>query len=77
MKNTGRKNAKTSSIQVSGIQVEWNPARGTCSFEKLPVATMWVDTTLAGLMSGVQAMVGTDRFALSLQSEGRKSVESD
>lgn len=38
---------------------------------------MWVDTTLAGLMSGVQAMVGTERFSLALQSEGRKSVEAD
>jgi PAS domain S-box-containing protein len=38
---------------------------------------MWVDTTLAGLMSGVQSMVGTERFGLALQSEGRKSVEDD
>ena len=64
-------------IQVSGISMEWNPERGTCTFDNLPVAMMWVDTTLAGLMSGVQAMVGTQRFALALQSEGRKSVESD
>jgi PAS domain S-box-containing protein len=28
-------------------------------------------------MSGVQSMVGTERFALALQSEGRKSVEED
>ena len=28
-------------------------------------------------MSGVQAMVGTERFVLALQSEGRKSVEAD
>ena len=64
-------------IRVSGIDVEWHPERGTCTFEKLPVAMMWVDTTLAGLMAGVQAMVGTERFALALQSEGRKSVEAD
>jgi PAS domain S-box-containing protein len=38
---------------------------------------MWVDSTLAGLMSGLQAMVGTPRFLLALQSEGRKSVEAD
>ncbi len=40
------------------------------------MAMMWVDTTLAGLMSGVQAMVGTERFFLALQSEGRKSSET-
>jgi two-component system cell cycle sensor histidine kinase/response regulator CckA len=77
MENAGPAGTHDDHIRVSGIQVEWNPQRGTCTFENLPVAMMWVDSTLAGLMSGVQAMVGTDRFALALQSEGRKSVESD
>jgi len=66
-----------SQINVSGIDLEWRPGQGTCTFAKLPVAMMWVDTTLAGLMAGVQAMVGTERFALALQSEGRKSVDAD
>ena len=64
-------------IQVSDIIIEWKPKKGTCTFEDLPVAMMWIDTTLAGLMSGVQSMVGTERFGLALQSEGRKSVEAD
>jgi PAS domain S-box-containing protein len=64
-------------IRVSGIKIQWDPERGTCSFEGLPVAMLWVDTTLAGLLSGVQAMVGERRFGLALQSEGRKSVEAD
>jgi PAS domain S-box-containing protein len=68
---------KSSRIHVSGIDIAWNAERGTCTFENLPVAMMWVDTTLAGLMAGVQAMVGTERSALALQSEGRKSVEAD
>jgi signal transduction histidine kinase len=67
----------TPSVHVSGIDVEWDPAAGVCSFARLPVAMMWVDSTLAGLMSGLQAMVGTERFLLALQSEGRKSVEAD
>jgi hypothetical protein len=41
----------SSIIKVSGINVAWNPEQGTCTFEDLPVAMMWVDTTLAGLMS--------------------------
>lgn len=65
------------SITVSNIRMDWDPARGTTRFEGLPVAMMWVDTTLAGLMSGVQAMVGTERYLLALQAEGRKSVEAD
>jgi PAS domain S-box-containing protein len=69
--------SKAGQIQVSGINIKWNVQQGTCTFENHPAAMMWVDSTLAGLMSGVQAMVGTERFALALQSEGRKSVEGD
>ena len=64
-------------IQVSDIDIKWDTKEGLCTFENLPVAMMWIDTTLAGFMSGVQAMVGTERFSLALQSEGRKSVEAD
>jgi two-component system, cell cycle sensor histidine kinase and response regulator CckA len=64
-------------IQVSEINVQWQSKKGICTFDGLPVAMMWVDTTLAGVMSGVQSMVGTERFGLALQSEGRKSVEED
>jgi len=68
---------KIDRIQVSDIDIQWDTSHGLCTFENLPVAMMWIDTTLAGFMSGVQAMVGTERFGLALQSEGRKSVEAD
>ena len=64
-------------IQISDIEIKWDTNQGVCTFENLPVAMMWIDTTLAGFMAGVQAMVGTERFGLALQSEGRKSVEAD
>jgi len=64
-------------IHLSGIDIAWDVEAGTCTFETLPVAMMWIDSTLAGVMSGVQSMVGTERFGLALQSEGRKSVEAD
>ncbi len=69
--------AGTRSIEVSGIDIAWQREAGTCTFAGLPVAMMWVDTTLAGLLAGVQAMVGTERFALALQAEGRRSVDAD
>ncbi|MFO1417225.1 MAG: PAS domain S-box protein [Methylotetracoccus sp.] len=74
---TLRNPAVPDAIKASNIDIVWDHAQGTCTFGGLPVAMMWVDTTLAGLLSGVQAMVGTERFALALQSEGRKSVEAD
>jgi PAS domain S-box-containing protein len=64
-------------ITVSGIDIEWDARRGICTFAGLPVAMMWIDTTLMGLMSGLQAMVGEKRFNLALQSEGRRSVKAD
>ena len=77
MRDVKEKRSNRNNIRVSGIGIEWRPDKGVCTFEKLPVAMMWVDTTLAGVMSGVQAMVGTERFLLALQSQGRKSVEED
>lgn len=64
-------------ILVNGIEICWDILKGQCAFRGLPVALMWIDSTLAGLMSGVAAMVGPERFSLALQAEGRKSVESD
>ena len=64
-------------ISVAGIDIEWQSREGTCTFATLPVAMMWIDTTLMGLMSGLQAMVGEERFGLALQSEGRRSGEAD
>jgi len=77
METNKRKQVEANSIRVAGINIEWHPQQGTCTFDKLPVAIMWVDSTLAGVMAGVQTMVGTERFVLALQSEGRKSVEAD
>jgi rsbT co-antagonist protein RsbR len=38
---------------------------------------MWIPTTVAGLMSGLAAMVGIERFNLCLQAGGQESVEGD
>ena len=62
---------------VCGLPIEWDTDGGTCRLGDLPVAMMWIDTTLAGVMAGVQSMVGTERFLLALQSEGRNSVGGD
>ncbi|MBW4562936.1 MAG: PAS domain S-box protein [Mojavia pulchra JT2-VF2] len=64
-------------IQVSGCEIEWQLEQGVFTIEKFPAILMWLDNTVASLMSAFQAMVGTQRFALALQSEGRKSVEID
>ncbi|MFH0784154.1 MAG: response regulator [Pseudomonadota bacterium] len=70
-------NDNLTGISIAGIPLQWNRNQGTCTFSGMPVIMMWVDSTLAGLMAGVQAMVGTERFSLALQSEGRKSIVDD
>jgi PAS domain S-box-containing protein len=77
LKRTTKTESSQEEITVSGITIKWDIEKGECTFETLPVAMMWVDSTLAGLMSGVQSMVGKERFALALQAEGRKSIETD
>lgn len=69
--------ASDNSIIIDGIPIRWDKTQGSCKFLDLPVIWMWVDTTLSGLMAGVAAMVGPERFALALQAEGRKSIEAD
>lgn len=64
-------------IDLMDVPVEWHLDQGVCTFLGASVATMFVDTTLASLMSGLQAMVGPERFSLALQSEGRKGIEMD
>lgn len=67
----------SSSLDVSGIKITWDMAHGRVAFAGLPVIMLWVDTTLMGLMASAQRMVGTERFMLALQSQGRGSVEAD
>ncbi len=64
-------------INVLGVPIEWQLDAGTCTFQGAAVATMFIDPTLAGLMSGFQKMVGTRRFFLAMQSEGRRNIDID
>lgn len=64
-------------VQVNQVPICWDPDQGTFEFHGLPGVMMWVDTTVAGLLLGIQSMVGPERFALCLQGEGRKGVEAD
>lgn len=39
--------------------------------------TAWIESTMAGFLSTVQRMVGTERFVLGMQQGGRDSIEGD
>ncbi len=67
----------SASVRVGSVPIAWQLDEGVVTFSGMPMIMGWVDTTLAGLMKGFHDMVGTKRFALALQADGRESVEED
>jgi diguanylate cyclase (GGDEF)-like protein len=68
---------KSPTAIIEGIPFVWEPEHGTCSMGDQPALMMWINSTLAHMMDGMQKMVGTERFLLSLQSSGRHGIDED
>ncbi|WP_272417444.1 STAS domain-containing protein [Polyangium jinanense] len=66
-----------SKLQVAGIDIEWREEEGLCLWGGAPVMTAWIESTMAGLLTTVQRMVGAERFDLAMQQGGRDSVDRD
>jgi rsbT co-antagonist protein RsbR len=64
-------------ITISGFDIEWDLKQGVNLWAGVPTLSMWIPTTVAGLMAGMQAMVGTERFNLCMQVGGQQSVDGD
>lgn len=60
-----------------GFDIEWALDRGLNLWAGVPTLSMWIPSTVAGLMSGLSAMVGVERFNLCLQLGGQQSVDGD
>ncbi len=52
---------------INGVPINWDISRGVIATPEMRVVMMWVDTTVAGLLLGVRATVGPQRFALCLR----------
>lgn len=65
------------SITVQGVGFEWEPAQGLIRVFDMPAITMWIESTLAGMMQGMQRMVGPKRFNLCMHEGGSKSIQAD
>ncbi|HLT37961.1 MAG TPA: STAS domain-containing protein [Enhygromyxa sp.] len=65
------------SITVQGVRFDWKPENGLFNVFNMPTLAMWVETTVAGMMEGMQRMVGTDRFNLAMHGGGRDSIAGD
>jgi rsbT co-antagonist protein RsbR len=64
-------------VQVGGLTFEWDSARGRMLCRGAPVACLRVETSLASMLSGLHAMVGTERFNLALYGGGQEGAEAD
>ncbi|HEU4407384.1 MAG TPA: STAS domain-containing protein [Polyangiaceae bacterium] len=64
-------------IRVGGLEFEWDAARGRLSCAGAPTACLPVETTLAGFLRGLHAMVGTERFNLALYGGGQEGAEAE
>jgi rsbT co-antagonist protein RsbR len=65
------------SITISQVEFSWKVEQGLLCVFGMPTLAMWIDSTVAGLMQGVQRMVGTERFNLAMFGGGRDSIEGD
>jgi rsbT co-antagonist protein RsbR len=65
------------SITIQGVTFTWLPQQGLFQVFGMPAISMWVESTIAGLMQGMQRMVGTERFNLAMQGGGRDSIGGD
>lgn len=62
---------------LGGLEFEYDTERGNIRMGGHPAIFIWTESTLAGLISGLQRMVGTERFRLALHGGGRDGVEDD
>lgn len=62
---------------LGGLEFEYDTERGNIRMGGHPAIFIWTESTLAGLLSGLQRMVGTDRFRLALHGGGRDGVDGD
>lgn len=64
-------------VTISGFDITWDLAQGINLWAGTPTLSMWIPSTVAGLMAGFQSMVGTERFNLCMQVGGQQSIDGD
>jgi len=75
--DTPSESPRLARIELDGNEFAWNLPAGLYTMTGHPSISIWIETSLAGLMHGMQRMVGTERFNLAMQGGGRDSIEGD
>jgi rsbT co-antagonist protein RsbR len=64
-------------IHVSGLDFEWDQSKGAFLIHGNASVAMWIESTMAGFMSGIHRMVGTERFNLAVYGAGEDGIEGE
>src|SRR5262245_51088414 len=64
-------------VNAAGMLVSWDLEGGFLYWNDQPVVAMWINSSLLGLMTAFQKMVGAERFNLALQGGGRDGAADD
>ncbi len=64
-------------FHVSGLNFEWDLEKGAFLVQGNPTVCMWIESTMAGFMSGLNRMVGTDRFNLAVYGAGEDGIAAE
>jgi len=64
-------------VSIAEYDVEVDAEGGQQLWLGSPALTLWIESSVAGIMAGLQRMVGTERFNICLQSGGRESITGE
>lgn len=64
-------------IHVSGLDFEWDLENGAFLIQGNKTVSMWIESTMAGFMSGLNRMVGTERFNLAVYGAGEEGIDGE
>lgn len=67
----------TPQTPILKANIVWKPEEGLYLWGGFAAISLWIESSLAGLMSGLHRMVGTERFNLCLLAGGRDSISED
>lgn len=65
------------SVTISGFEIAWDLEAGLNLWAGVPTLSMWIPSSVAGMMSAMVAMVGVERFNLCMQLGGQQSIGDD
>ncbi len=64
-------------LTIDQTTIKWDLQNGTCTFNDIPVVSMYVESTFQDMMRTIVDMVGVKRYLLALQQQGRQSIKED